>query len=53
MRLVQELYEDSKAKEGIGCIFRYNNLPLISVFPEMVCNPQFRAGLFQRNGELE
>ena len=53
VRLVQELYEDSKAKEGIGCIFRYNNLPLISVFPEMVCNPQFRAGLFQRNGELE
>lgn len=51
--LVQDLYEDSKVKEGIGCIFRYNNLPFISVFPETVCNPQFRAGLFQRNGELE
>lgn len=51
VELVNELYDET-SREGICCVFRYNNQAYKSVLPKMVLNCQKRVGLFQRQDDL-
>ncbi|MDE7432874.1 MAG: hypothetical protein K2N34_13290 [Lachnospiraceae bacterium] len=52
--LVNELYGKQRKGNNIGCccIYRYNNLPFVSVLPDYIIEPKNCAGLFERKGEI-